>query len=243
MIDYCIEMKDVCFGYQKQLLFEDLNLNFQPAQSVGIIGANGAGKSTLLKLLIGLLPANSGTITINGLKLDNDNLKAIRSQISYLFQDSESQLFCSNVYDEIAFGPRNYGHSEEKTRNLVEQALKAIHIEHLRDKSTYQLSGGEKKLVSLATVLSLQPDILLLDEPTGTLDPLNRANIIRILNELPTTKIITTHDLDFVLDCCQRVIVINHGRVVADGDPEILLKDEKLLKENGLLLPLSLSKR
>ena len=147
MIDYCIEMKDVCFGYQKQLLFEGLNLNFQPAQSVGIIGANGAGKSTLLKLLIGLLPANSGTITINGLKLDNDNLKAIRSQISYLFQDSESQLFCSNVYDEIAFGPRNYGHSEEETRNLVEQALKAIHIEHLRDKSTYQLSGGEKKLV------------------------------------------------------------------------------------------------
>ena len=149
----------------------------------------------------------------------------------------------TTVGEDVAFAPRNYGLPEDEVEKRVTEALEKVHIPHLRDKSVFKLSGGEKKLASLATILSTTPDMILLDEPSVALDPQNRRNLIGILNEFDHLKIIASHDLDFVWDTCSRVVLMNGGQIVADGTPEEILRDEALLKKNGLELPLSLTKR
>ena len=160
-----------------------------------------------------------------------------------MFQDSESQLFMTTVEEDVAFAPRNYGLPEEEVARRVDAALKRVHIEHLKGKSIYRLSGGEKKLVSIATILSMTPDIILMDEPSVALDPQNRRNLIHIIREFEHLKMIASHDLDFIWDTCERTILMNDGRIVWDGPTEEIMRDEKLLTENGLELPLSLSRR
>ena len=158
-----------------------------------------------------------------------------------MFQDADAQLFMTTVGEDVAFAPRNYGLPEDEVEKRVTAALEKVHIPHLRDKAVYKLSGGEKKLASIATILSMTPDIILMDEPSVALDPRNRRNLIHVVNEFDHLKIIASHDLDFIWDTCGRVILMNGGRIIRDGKAEEILRDKELLEENGLELPLSLS--
>ena len=228
-------------GFQNQVL---KNINFSMGdESVGLIGANGVGKSTLLKLLTGLLDIQEGRVRIASLEMNKGNLKKIRGEIGYVFQDSDSQLFMSTVYEDVAFAPRNYGKSEEETKRLVQKALEQVHMEGKSKRQIYRLSGGEKKLASIATVLAMEAGIMLLDEPSVALDPRNRRNLIQVLNELPKAKIIASHDLDFVYDTCQRVVLLSDGEIAADGETEKVLTNQELLEAHGLELPLSFWRR
>ena len=161
-------------------------------------------------------------------------LDAVRRAAGYVFQDPESQLFLANVREDVAFGPRNEGLDEAAVRRRTDDALAAVGISSLADEHVYRLSGGQKRLASIATVLSLRPEVLLLDEPTLALDPRNRRMVIRVLKELPCAKLIATHDLDFVRDVCSRVLVMSDGRIVAEGAPPDILGDSELLESNGL---------
>lgn len=235
-----ISISDLSFGYDKQTnILERISLEAGEHESIGIIGANGAGKSTLLKLMVGLYTDFTGSIRIEDIPVEKKTLAKLRERIGYVFQDSDSQLFMSSVYQDVAFAPHNYGLPEQEVDRRVEQALELVHISHLKDKPTYKLSGGEKKLASIATILSIHPDIILMDEPSAALDPRNRRNLIRILNQFDHLKIITSHDLDMILDTCERTILISHGRIIRDGRTRDILQDKELLEANGLELPLS----
>lgn len=239
-----INIENLTFAYQKQHpILKGISLNAGENESIGIIGANGVGKSTFLKILVGLNLDFEGSIRVEEIPLEKKMLAKIREKIGYVFQDSDSQLFMTTVYEDVAFAPRNYGLSEEEVDRRVQSALEAVHIAHLKDKPIYQLSGGEKKLVSIATILSMTPDIILMDEPSVALDPQNRRNLIRVLNEFNHLKIIASHDLDFIWDTCKRVILMAEGQIIADGPVEEILRNQELLEKNGLELPLSLSRR
>ena len=239
-----ISMQDVSFGYERdRQILKRVSLEMGAQESIGIIGANGAGKSTLLKLLVGLYTGFEGRIRVAGIPVEKRTLPQIREKTGYVFQDSDSQLFMATVHDDVAFAPRSYGFSEGEVSRRVERALGMVNIPHLKERHTYRLSGGEKKLASIATILSLDPDIILMDEPSVALDPKNRRNLIHILNGFSQLKVIASHDLDFVMDTCQRVILLNNGQVVRDGKAGEILKDEDLLLENALELPLGLGRR
>lgn len=240
-----IQMKNMKFSYaksKKRYVLNDLTISIGANETVGLIGANGAGKSTLLKLLVGLLEDYEGELAVAGLKLEKKNLERVREKIGYVFQDSESQLFLSTVYEDIAFGPRNYGYTKEEVDERVMRALSLVHIEDLKDRQIYRMSGGQKKLVSIATILALQPEVVLFDEPSIALDPKNRRNLIGVLNEMEGTKVIASHDLDMILDTCERTILLSGGSVVADGDTKKILSDKSLLEQHNLELPLSLQR-
>lgn len=244
-----LEIEGLSFRYgnprersQNEVL-RQVNLLVKEEECVGLIGANGVGKSTLLKLLTGLLEVQSGRIKIAGLEMKKEYLEKIRAQIGYVFQDSDSQLFMSTVYEDVAFAPRNYGKSEEEVERLTMRALGQVCMEGRKDRQIYRLSGGEKKLAAIATVLAMEAKLMLLDEPTVALDPKNRKNLIRVINGLPGAKIIASHDLDFVYDTCQRVVLLYKGEIAADGDAEKILTDRKLLETHGLELPLSFSRK
>lgn len=238
-----ISISDVSFGYEKNRdVLKEINLEFSEKESIGLIGANGVGKSTLLKLLVGLYTDFAGSIRVEEIPVEKRMLSKVREKIGYVFQDADNQLFMSTVYDDVAFAPRNYGFSEKEVEERVDKALEKVHITHLKKKHTYQLSGGEKKLASIATILSMTPDIILMDEPSTALDPQNRRNLINILNSFDHLKVIASHDLDFIMDTCNRVILMNDGRVVRDGSKEEILTDEELLVSNGLELPLRFMK-
>lgn len=240
-----IEVKNVTFMYgsSNKNVLSDINFKINNGESVGIIGANGAGKSTILKLLVGLELQYQGEILVNNLKVEKKNLSEIRKKIGYVFQDSEAQLFMPTIYEDVAFAPRNYGYSENEVNKRTIEALKSVGIEDLKDRTIYYLSGGQKKLASIATVLSMNPDILIFDEPTVALDPKNRRRFIEVLNSLKTTKIVTSHDLDLIYDTCERTILIADGKIVKDGLTKDILHNQELLDNNGLELPLSLIRR
>ncbi len=238
-----LRIKGLNFSYEKnQQVLTDVNLAVHDGESLGIIGSNGIGKSTLMKLLVGLYTDFDGEIVVAGHEVNKKNLNHIREHIGYVFQDSDSQLFLSTVEDDVAFGPQNYGLSEEEVEERVSKALSKVHIESLRKKQTYKLSGGEKKLSAIATILAMEPDIIIMDEPSIALDPRNRKNLINILAEIKSVKIITSHDLDFIMDTCERTVLLDEGRIIADGKTTDILCDEKLLVGHGLELPLRLQK-
>lgn len=243
-----LEIENLSFAYgnlrgnsQKSVL-NNMNLSIENGESVGLIGENGAGKSTFLKLLTGLLDMQEGKVRVSGLEMKKENFRKIRTEIGYVFQDSDSQLFMSTVYEDVAFAPRNYGKSEEETQKAAMSALSKVHMEDKKDRQIYRLSGGEKKLAAIATVLAVGTKLMLLDEPSVALDPKNRRNLIHILNELPGAKIIASHDLDFVYDTCERVILLSGGKIAADGGAKEILTDRELLEGHGLELPLSFSR-
>ncbi len=234
-----LTMKNVSYAYEKEeMVLQDITFQAEAGESIGIIGANGIGKSTLMKLLVGLCTNYKGEIQVDHISVEKQHMNEIREKIGYVFQDSENQLFMSSVYQDVAFAPENYGYSAEEVKKRVDKALQLVGISELKDKQIYKLSGGEKKLAAIATILSMEPKMMLMDEPSVALDPRNRRNLISILNELSPLKLIASHDLDFILDTCQRTILMNHGTIIADGDSKRILKDKKLLEENGLELPL-----
>lgn len=233
-----INVENLSFSYEKeQPILKNITFTAKENDSIGIIGANGVGKSTLLKLLVGLNLNYEGSIRVENIPVEKNTLSIIRERIGYVFQDSDNQLFMSNVYEDIAFAPRNYGFSEEEVKKRVENALNMVHINNLKNKKIYKLSGGEKKLVSIATIFSMIPDIILMDEPSIALGPKNRRNLINILNEFQYLKVIASHDLDMILDTCNRTILMSEGKIVKDGNTKDILTDKKLLEANNLELP------
>ena len=236
-----IDVENVSFGYEKgKEILSQISFHAAETDSIGIIGANGMGKSTLLKLLAGLYPDYEGSIRVEEIPVEKSTLSQIRSKIGYVFQDSDSQLFMTTAYEDIAFAPRNYGLPESEVQRRVELALQMTCTTHLKDKQIYKMSGGEKKLVSIATILSMTPDIILMDEPSIALDPRNRRNLIHILNSFNHLKIIASHDLDLILDTCERTVLMADGQIICDGPTQAILTDRELLENNGLELPFCL---
>jgi cobalt/nickel transport system ATP-binding protein len=243
MSHHLTEARDVRYTYPDGTrALDGVTFRIGHGESVGVIGANGAGKSTLLLLLLGVLLADSGEVRVGDMTVTKRTLPHIREHVGMVFQDPDDQLFMGTVFEDVAFGPRNLGLEEPEVERRVALALATVGISHLRDRAPYRLSGGEKRAAGIATVLSMEPDILVLDEPTAGLDPKARRRVIGLLRGFDHTRIVTSHDLDMVLDVCTRVIVLADGRVAADGPSDEILRDESLLLACGLELPLSLQK-
>jgi cobalt/nickel transport system ATP-binding protein len=233
-MDSVVEIKDLSYTYPDgHRGLSGVDLVVRHGENLGVIGPNGAGKSTLLLHLNGILRGNS-TVKICGLTVEEKNLKEIRKKVGLIFQDPEDQLFSLNVFDDVAFGPINMGFPESDVKQRVTRALEWVHMADYEQRSPHHLSVGEKKRIAIATVLSLDPEILVIDEPTSNLDPRSKWSLVELLNQLPITKIIATHDLELVRASCQRTVVMDEGRIVADGTTESILDDISLLRAHGL---------
>lgn len=233
-----MELKNVSFSYQNHSVLKDVSLSLYKGEKLGIIGANGVGKTTLMKLPLFLLSDFSGGILIDGTAVTKKQADVARKKIGYIFQDSDNQLFCNSIYDELSFGPRKMGLSKSESDARVMRVADNLSITHLLDRQPFTLSGGEKKLVAIASVLTMEPEILFLDEPSIALDPKNRRNLIHILKELPESMVLASHDLDMILDVCDRVVLLCDGGALADGSAKDILTDEALLTKANLELPL-----
>ena len=234
-----IEFRNVSFAYGKTPVVEDLSFTIKKGETVGLIGANGAGKSTIMKLMLGLL-SGSGEILVDGLAVNKGNLAQIRRKIGFVLQDSDNQMFMPTVYEDMIFGPRNYGLSKEEADRKVDAVLEQLGLQALKHRHNHKISGGEKRMAAIATILAMEPEMILMDEPSTALDPVNRRTVINTISRLPQTKLIASHDLDMILDTCQRVILLSHGSIVADGDAEAILRDKTLLEANRMELPFCL---
>jgi len=233
-MDKAVEIENLSFSYPDgQQGLKHINLVVNVGENLAIIGPNGAGKSTLLLHLNGVLRGNS-TVRIFGLPVEEKNLKEIRKKVGLVFQDPEDQLFSPTVFDDVAFGPINMGYSESEVRRRVTEALKWVRMTGYEQRSPHHLSVGEKKRIAIATVLSLSPELLVLDEPSSNLDPRSKWSLIELLRQLPKTKIVSTHDLELVKALCQRTIVLDEGEIAAEGSTEQILNDMPLLKAHGL---------
>lgn len=233
-----LDISDISFAYPgRPAVLQGVSLKVKAGQRVALVGPNGSGKTTLLLLTCGVLKSSAGVISV-----DDRQIKAGRfdPRVTYLFQSPDDQLFCPTVFDDVAFGPLNMGLPAEEARDRVQQALKTVGAEALADRAPHHLSGGEKRLVALATLLSMSPRVILLDEPTSNLDSRNRRQVINILEQAPQTLLVTSHDLEFLLEICLRVMLIDEGRVNADGPIREVLADEELLRAHGLEKPHSL---
>ena len=213
---------------------ENLSLTLEEGESVALVGANGAGKTSLLLSLVGVLPAAEGSIRVDDITLSKKTVDEIRSRVGLVFQNPDDQLFMPVIREDVAFGPRNFGKSPGETKEIVEKTLEKLGISHLADKSPTKMSGGEKRMAAIATVLAMEPRVMLFDEPTAFLDPKARRHLIGILKSLPHTKLIATHDLPFACEVCSRVVVLSGGAIAADGDPRALLYDEGLMDRCGI---------
>ena len=234
-----IEFQNVSFSYGDNPVVENLSFSIKKGETVGLIGANGAGKSTIMKLMLGLI-SGRGVIKVDGLPVCRENLPEIRKKIGFVLQDSDNQMFMPTVYEDMIFGPRNYGLSKEETDKRVDEILRQLGLESLKHRHNHKISGGEKRMAAIATILAMEPEMILMDEPSTALDPVNRRTVINTINRLPQTKLIASHDLDMILDTCQRVILLSHGAIVADGDAETILRDKALLESNRMELPFCL---
>jgi len=221
---------------------EDIGFRITHGESVAIVGANGAGKSTLLLHLNGCLTPMHGTVRIGDYPLTKQNLQAVRRSVGMVFQDPDDQLFMPTVFDDVAFGPLNLGLLPGEVEQRVTAALERVNAAHLRKRTPYKLSGGEKRAVAIATVLAMSPDILVMDEPSSNLDPLSRMRLIDLLRTFEHTKIIATHDLDLALAVCERTIVMHRGKIMADGTTLEIFQDQDLLDASGLTQPLTMQK-
>jgi cobalt/nickel transport system ATP-binding protein len=241
MSHHKLEVRNLHFSYPDgQEAVRNMSFTIYHGESVGIIGANGAGKSTLLMLLMGILFPDGGEVLVGDVHVTKKTLPMIRQRLGMVFQNPDDQLFMTTVYDDVAFGPRNYKLDEKEVESRVMKALESVGISHLKDRAPFKLSGGEKRSAAIASVLSMQPDVLIMDEPTSELDPKSRRRVISLLKSFDHTKIITSHDLDMVFETCSRIIVIKEGEVAADGSTAEILSDAELLDSCGLELPLSL---
>lgn len=210
------------------------NLHVKAGESIGLVGANGAGKTTLMLGIMGILPIAEGRVEADGIVLEKKTLNDIRTRVGLIFQKPDDQLFMASIYDDIAFGPRNYGLPEEEIEQRVKTALSELGITHLRNRSSLKLSEGEKRLAAIAAVLSMRPSVLLFDEPTAFLDLKARRNLIRLLNDMPYTKLIASHDLTFLEEVCGETVMMKSGGIFAQGLSRELFHDKKLMEDCGL---------
>lgn len=235
-MDEAITITGLSFTYPDgRSALEAVSLSVGMGECVGIVGPNGAGKSTLLLHLNGILRAPNGAVKVLGQLIDNANLKWVRSKVGLVFQDPDDQLFSPTVFDDVAFGPINMGCTEQDVQEAVARALEEVGMSGFEKRSSHHLSFGERKRISLATVLAMGPEILVLDEPTSGLDPEARWSLIQLLRQLPVTKIVASHDMELVGALCDRIVVLHSARVVADGPAREVLADRRLLAAHGLL--------
>jgi cobalt/nickel transport system ATP-binding protein len=238
-----IEFENVSFAYEQgSPIIENLSFTIGDGESVGLIGANGAGKSTIMKLLLGLV-TGEGRIAVDGIDVSRENLGKIRQKLGFVLQNSDNQMFMPTVFEDMMFAPLNYMVSREDAEKRVDEVLERLDLQYLKHKYNHKISGGEKRMAAIATILAMEPEAVLMDEPTSALDPYNRRIVINTIRGMEQTKIITSHDLDMIMDTCDRVILISKGRIVADGSAEEILSNKELLEANRMELPLSLSTR
>ena len=234
---HTIDVKNLHYTYPDgQVALCGVTLYIAPGEKVALVGPNGAGKSTLLLHLNGIL-RGEGEVRVCGQPVNDETLGTVRAAVGLVFQDPDDQLFSPSVFEDVAFGPLYMGLDEEDILQRVERSLDAVGMLGVAQRAPHHLSGGEKKRVAMATVLAMDPEILVLDEPTAGLDPRTRRGLINLLGELPQTMLVSTHDMGLVADGFLRTIVINEGRVVADGPTDQLLADEALLEAHGLEAP------
>ncbi|MBQ6115802.1 MAG: ABC transporter ATP-binding protein [Oscillospiraceae bacterium] len=238
-----IEFRNVSFSYEKDTpVLQDLSFRIDAGESVGLIGANGAGKSTLMKLLLGLLQGQ-GEILVDGLAVSKATLPEIRRRLGFVLQNSDHQMFMPTVYEDMIFAPLNYGVSREETEQRVDAVLEQLGLTALKHRHNHKISGGEKRMAAIATVLAMEPEVILMDEPTSALDPYNRRIVINTICSLSQTRLIASHDLDMILDTCDRVILLSQGRIAADGPAREILRDRALLEAHRMELPFCLAGR
>ena len=238
-----LHLNGLTFRYPNgRLALDGISFSLQPGERVAVVGPSGAGKSTLLMHFNGLLPATpvvngAAQVFIQSLSVSKQNLRDVRRRVGFLFQAPDDQLFCPTVRDDVAFGPLNLGLSTAEVVNRVEECLAAVGLPGYGERNPAQLSTGERKRVCLAGVLACEPSILALDEPTSNLDPRARRQLLQILRQFPGTQIVATHDLDFVLELCQRVLVLDGGKLEADGPTEQILSNANQMDRHGLEVP------
>lgn len=234
-----IALTNLCFNYNKErTTLTDINLQILTGEKVGLIGANGAGKTTLFMAICGILSPSYGTISIFGNSITPGQFNP---SIGLVFQNPDDQLFCATVRDDVAFGPENMGLSSVEVTERVITALSLTGVSHLIDRIPHHLSGGEKCMVAIATVLAMQPQVILYDEPSANLDLKARRRLITFLQASQETIMVSSHDLELVLEVCDRVILLNQGRVIADGVPQEIMQDRILMESNNLEVPHSLT--
>lgn len=244
MNDGSIIIEGVSFAYPDghAALF-DVDLRIASGERVALLGPNGAGKTTLVLHLNGIFSPAAGTVSIGGTLVEAASLKEVRRRVGLVFQDPDDQLFMPTVRDDVAFGPANLGMSGAELDHAVDGALRAVGMEGFTERPPHHLSFGQRRRVALATVLSMSPDVLVLDEPTSNLDPAGRRELSDVLRALRMTTVVVTHDLPYAFELCPRSIVMNGGVVVADGSTDEILQDEDLLRRNRLELPFGFDPR
>jgi len=232
-----IEFRGLSFTYPdgRQAL-DRISLTIQEGEKVALVGPNGAGKSTLLLHLNGILKGQ-GVVKVMGAQVGDGNLRVIRSQVGLVFQHPDDQLFSPTVFEDVAFGPLHMGLDEKEVRQRVSWALAQVGMERFENRISHHLSLGEKKRIAIATVLAMRPAIMALDEPSGELDPRARRGLIRLLRALPQTMLVATHDMRLVEELLPRTVILDEGKLVADGQTSKLLEDAELLEKHGLELP------
>jgi cobalt/nickel transport system ATP-binding protein len=232
-----VNVNDLHFSYPDgHAALHGVSLKLCAGDKVALVGPNGAGKSTLMLHLNGILDGN-GVVEIGGMRLTRDNLPVIRAMVGLVFQNPDDQLFSPTVFEDVAFGPLHMGLPEDQVIASVDSALEAVRMSGYRDRLSHHLSVGEKKRIAIATVLSMNPKILILDEPSAGLDPRARRTLINLLRELPITMLVSTHDMKLVKELFPRTIVMDDGRIVGDGLTRDILEDEPFLNEHGLEKP------
>jgi len=234
---HSIEVENLSYTYPDgTVALKDISLSIAPGEKVALVGPNGAGKSTLILHLNGIL-SGEGVVRVCSLDVLKENLGRVRSSVGLVFQSPEDQLFSPTVFDDVAFGPLYQGLPPSEVQTRVDEALAAVHMQNYTKRVSHHLSMGEKKRIAIATVLSMRPEVLVLDEPTGGLDPRSRRALIQLLRELPLTMLASTHDMRLVSEVFPRMIILDQGRVVVDGLTQVVMGDTELLAAHGLEQP------
>ena len=236
-----VSVSDLHYAYPDgNKALNGVNLTIASKERVALLGPNGAGKTTLVMHLNGILSPTSGSISIGEYTLDSSNkeiTKKVREQVGIVFQDPDDQLFMPTVFEDVAFGPTNMGLSEAQIEERSVHALELVGMLSLKDRAPHHLSFGQRRRVAVATVLAMEPEILILDEPSSNLDPASRRELSEILLDLEVTILMVTHDLPYAFEICERSLILNQGEIVADDSTTNILRDEKLLTANRLELP------
>jgi cobalt/nickel transport system ATP-binding protein len=234
---HSIEVENLSFSYPDgHSALSNVSVRITPGEKVALVGPNGAGKSTLILHLNGILQGQ-GNVQVCSLQVEEKNLKRVRAMVGLVFQSPDDQLFSPTVYDDIAYGPLYQGLSPQDVDARVQDALASVRMSDYVRRVSHHLSMGEKKRIAIATVLSMKPEVLVLDEPTAGLDPRSRRSLINLLDELPLTMLVSTHDMLMVRELFPRMVIMDEGRIVADGSTEALMNDVALLEAHGLERP------